>query len=116
MDLFSQEALMSTLTLACFGYMMGVLVMIIPLILQGIKNLKKAGILNNILCNVLHVLFSFLALATVFVIPSVMGKAHSAHEPWFGGIVLLSICVITVLVLARILVSLGVFRKDRDQP
>jgi len=115
MDLFSQEPLMQTLTLACFGYVMGALVMSIPLILQGIKNLKTAGILNSILCNVLYMLFSFLALASVFVIPSLMGKTHSAHEPWFGGFVLLFICTITVLVLAKILVSLGLFRKETDK-
>jgi len=116
MELFSQETLLQILTLACFGYMMGVLVMSIPLILQGIKNLKKTGLLNRNLCNILYVVFCFLAIATVFVVPSIMRKTHFVHDLWFGGVILLFICTITVLVLAKILVSLGIFSNWKDEP
>lgn len=98
---------------ACIGYIFGALVMIVPLILQGLRNLRRSKALSMPTSIVLELLFSLLALSSIFLLPATLGKYLQGRLSTVEWLVAIATCALTVFVVAKILVQLGVL-SDKE--
>ena len=98
---------------ACIGYILGALVMVVPLILQGVRNLRRLGALSRLASIMLELLFSLLAISSIFLLPAVLGRYLQGKLSTVEWLVAIATCALTVFVVAKVLVQLGVFKGDK---
>lgn len=99
---------------ACIGYILGALVMIVPLILQGVRNLRRSRALNRPTSIMLELLFSLLAISSIFLFPAMLGQYLQGRLSTVQWLVAIATCALTVFVVARVLVQLGVFDRSNN--
>ena len=108
------EAPLNLLIYVCLGYLFGTLVMSAAAITRGLFILGQAGILKQPLVIGFQGLHAAVALATVLVLPTLIGRFFEGRVSELGGILMLAICAATVFVMARVLVHLGLFRSSHS--
>lgn len=98
---------------ACIGYILGALVMVVPLILEGVRNLRRSEALNRPASIMLELLFSLLAISSIFLLPAVLGQYLQGKLSTVEWLVAIATCALTVFIVAKVLVQLGVFKGDK---
>lgn len=101
---------MGILVHACLGYLFGTLVMSAAAIAKGLTLLGQARILSQLLVDGLQILHAAVALGAVLVLPMIIGRVFDGRLTHLGGIVMLAVFAVTVFLMTRVLMLLGLFR------
>jgi len=99
---------------ASIGYVFALLVLGAGAITQGIRVLSRAGTFSRSTALVLQALNAIIGLTAVIILPAILGRLFRGGLSTFGSMIMMAVCVVTALLLAKILVHLGLFRSERQ--